>query len=303
MRSDTLADRPSQDVFDKLANMIAAMDRKFETKFDALQSEICLSGRCRRWTKAGHQMGLHFSLCRYLRRPEASPMLFGGDYRSKWHHFVLPFIPDGSRKKLSDWAQQATYIAEKHWAGFRTSQIAAQREVQPHLVPGLGPPASTSTQTNPDVAINDADAYYAPDIFRIETKRDRCYNCGEHGHWSNTCPSPKRLPPSPVRDSHRQPPPALRRQPGYGAVRTAPTRSSNQSSRRPMPIANRTVKVTRGTLYNVRDDNDLPGYEQDDARVAADDSSDSDGQEVVDILADESTEQDYLADTVQSAEE
>ena len=70
-----------------------------------------------------------------------------------------------------------------------------------------------------------------------------------------------------------------------------------------MPITDRTVKITRGTLYNVRDNNGAHAYEEDDARAAGEDDSDSDGQEVVDILADESTEQDDLEDTVQSADE
>ncbi|CAK7568587.1 MAG: hypothetical protein SEPTF4163_006583 [Sporothrix epigloea] len=147
---------------------------------------------------------------------------------------VPSFIPDGSRKKLSDWAKSATYIAEKHWAGFRTSQIAAQREAQANLVPGLDSPVTTSTQTNSGVAVNDADAYYASEIFRIETKRGRS-------------------------ESRR------------GG--TTPARPANQSSLRPMPITNRTVKITRGTLYNVRDDNGAHVYEEDDARSAAEDDS------------------------------
>ncbi|CAK7264355.1 hypothetical protein SEPCBS119000_000957 [Sporothrix epigloea] len=73
-----------------------------------------------------------------------------------------PYIPNGSRQKLLDWAHNATFAAERHWNGVRTSLCAAKSDATPSAPTPLpaAVPAVTAPTAAPPVAKNQAAASF-----------------------------------------------------------------------------------------------------------------------------------------------
>ena len=198
---------------------------------------------------------------------------------------IPPFTPDGTQDSLMEWAYNGMFIAESHWQKTRSTLKTVQSTVS------TTPPVAdivTSNHTASDTAVDDADAYAATEVYRVETHTGRCFNCGKSGHWSRDCKLPKKSPPTGRYQFKPQRRPALDK----------PTRkpAAREPSKRPLAITDRTVKIAKGTLYRMHGDNE-------DETNWADDEDISD-RDVMEVLAEESgRDLDGLVDRVLSIEE
>ncbi|CAK7266835.1 hypothetical protein SEPCBS119000_002233 [Sporothrix epigloea] len=197
----------------------------------------------------------------------------------------LPKTPDIlSHQLLITWAYQCKAAARMYWA--------KQRGLDELLKPLPAPDTPTTiSRVASDSAVLDADSYEATEIFRAEATTGKCFNCGKAGHWSRNCTAPKALrAPEPSSRTLRQ-----RREPAATTSRapvSSRTLTAREPARRPLPLTNRTLKVTKGTLYRMSDGTCYRRLEDghlapipDDVLIEEDDLSD---HEVFEVLADES---------------
>ena len=213
------------------------------------------------------------------RATEFETHLYRIDVSLKGH--IPPFVPNGTRAALINWARLARYTAEKRWKAQRSIINVTQHTHTP-FTPATA--TVTSTNTASDTAVEDADAYEASEIFLVENHTGRCFNCDKTGHWSRDCKHPRKPRTADRRLTRRPTQPGSTRKP-----------APREPARRPLAITDRTVKVTKGTLHTAHDPGNDSDPQDDDIFFE---------REVVEILGDESArESDYLTAPVMAADD